>query len=284
MAEKDYRLIIFDAPDDPRALRDLFQAVLGLHPTEAMQWAKRTPGLFPWPLAEGEVRELLDGLYDQGIAAEARRLDTVPKLTPPKSVHIAACLEDGLKIGGLRGEPTHWVPWPKLELIHGGWLLGAEGEGRETPSGVMGALATGLNAMILRRPPATRPEKKPRRSVKEPTTELHLVRTEPRLAFRIVADQMNYSYLGDRLKTAASENFPIFLNDLCARATEATITPSVQALRDSSGDTEPAAYPDSQTMIEDTTLILLWSWYRKDRDRDLEAPPDEPDAPDGSEL
>ena len=110
MPENDYRLILFDAPDDPGALRDLFKGVMGLHPTEAMQWVRRAPGIMPWPLAEGEVRELLDALYEQGVAAEARRIDTVPKLIPARPVHIASIKEDGLSIGGLRGEPAHWVP------------------------------------------------------------------------------------------------------------------------------------------------------------------------------
>ena len=38
------------------------------------------------------------------------------------------------------------------------------------------------------------------------------------VAFRVVENQMNYAYLGDRLKSSASENFPVFLADLCARA------------------------------------------------------------------
>ena len=33
---------------------------------------------------------------------------------------------------------------------------------------------------------------------------------------------MNYAYLGDRLKSSAAENFPIFLADLCAGLTRPT--------------------------------------------------------------
>lgn len=268
MPETDYRLILFDAPENPDALRDLFRGVMGLHPTEAMQWVKRAPGILPWPLAEGEVRELLDALYDQGIAAEARRVDTVPKLVPARSVHRAAIQPEGLSISGLRGEPAHYVPWSKLELVHGG-RIAADDEFRD-PQGIgwANAVASGLNAMILRgpKPPRTRRSK---RVPRDPVTELHLVRTDPQIAFRIVADQMNYSDLGDRLLPSAAENFPIFLAELVARADTATITDSTLALLGQpTPEAEPSTYPTSQAMLDATTLRLLWTWYRRDRQRD----------------
>ena len=40
-SEQSYRLVVFDAPDDPKAARDLFARVTGLHPTEAMVWVAR---------------------------------------------------------------------------------------------------------------------------------------------------------------------------------------------------------------------------------------------------
>ncbi|RUL86291.1 hypothetical protein [Tautonia sociabilis] len=267
MPENDYRLILFDAPDDPQALRDLFRAVMGLHPTEAMQWVKRAPGILPWPLAKGEARELLDALYEQGIAAEARRVDTVPKLVPPRSVHRAAILGDGLSIGGLRGEPAHWIPWAKLELIHAA-RIASQDEFRDPKGpGWAGTLSAGLNALILRGPRAPRTRRAQRIS-RDPTTELHLVRTDPLIAFRIVADQMNYSDLGDRLRPSAAENFPVFLRELLERADHAHVTPSTRALLDPGEEAEPTTYPSAQAMIDDTTLRLLWAWYRRDRERD----------------
>ena len=62
------------------------------------------------------VRKLLDGLYEYKVAAEAWRADQLPDLSPPRTVHRAACLDQGLRIEGLRGEPTHWAPWDKVEL------------------------------------------------------------------------------------------------------------------------------------------------------------------------
>src|SRR5690349_20348724 len=116
-ATNDYRLVVFETPENPQDVRDLLCSVTGFHPTDAMLWVARAPGVWPRPLAEGEVRELLDGLFELGVPAEAWRADLLPSLSPPRTIHDAACLPEGLRIKGLRGEPIHWVPWETIELI-----------------------------------------------------------------------------------------------------------------------------------------------------------------------
>ena len=71
MAETEplYRLVIFDELDDPVPVRDLFAAVTGAHPTDAMQWVARVPGVWAKPLNEAQTRKLLDGLFELEIAA-----------------------------------------------------------------------------------------------------------------------------------------------------------------------------------------------------------------------
>lgn len=273
--ENDYRLVLFDEPEDPKAVRDLLCGVTGMHPTDAMQWVSRTPGVFPRPLAEGEVRELLDALYEMGIPAEAWRADALPNLSPPRTIHEAACLDDGLRISGLRGEPAHWIPWGRLELVAAG-VIAREDEFRDiAPPGWVQAAATGFAALIGRAPASTR-RRRSMRIPRDPVAELILVRSEPRIAFRVVATQMKYAYLGDRLQASASENFPLFLADLCDRVHDAYITPSTRALL--AGE-EPSGYtfPNSAALLDYATLRLLWSWYRKERDR--RAAESDPDAP-----
>jgi hypothetical protein len=263
-ADNTYRLVVFTAPEDPQAVRDLMVGVTGIHPTDAMQWVARTPGVWPRPLAEGEVRELLDGLYDLGVPAEAWRIDLLPDLSPPRTIHDAACLPEGFRVKGLRGEPTHWVTWDKVELISAGRIM-AEDEFRDvTPPGWSSALATGLNALIGRAPRSAR-QARAMRIPHDPVGEVHIVRRDPRIAFRVVATKMKYAYLGDRLRLSAAENFPLFVADLCARADQAYITPSTRALL---GGGDPAEYefPSSHALLEYTTHRLLWSWYRRDRD------------------
>ena len=59
-----YRLVIFDAIENPQDVREIFCRVTGMHPTDAVQWLARAPGLWPYPFDESEVRKLLDGLYE----------------------------------------------------------------------------------------------------------------------------------------------------------------------------------------------------------------------------
>ena len=87
-----YRLVVFDEVDDqPAAVRDLFCRVTGLHPTDAMLWIARTPGVWPRPLPDDQARALLDGLYDlrrrgRGVARPTSSPSSAPpgrSTTPP---------------------------------------------------------------------------------------------------------------------------------------------------------------------------------------------------------
>lgn len=263
--DNTYRLVLFVAPADPKAVRDLLCKVTGDHPTDAAQWVARAPGIWARPLAEGEVRELLDGLFELGIAAEAWRVDAIPNLIPPRTVHEAACLPQGLRISGLRGEPTHWIPWDKVELIHAAKVL-VEDEVRDAGSiNWSGRLMDGVRALTHR------PGRLPLRSARQeryprpPVGELHIVRKDPRVAFRFVEGEMNYAYLGDRLRPSASENFPLFLGDVIGHSTAAYVTRSTEQLL-ANGDPDEYLCDSSPAMLQETTLKLLWSWYRRDRE------------------
>ena len=263
-----YRLVVFDDVDDPTAVRDLFCRVTGLHPTEAMFWVAKTPGSWPHQLPESQTRALLDGLYDLGVAAEAWLVDTFPELSPARTIHDASCIREGFRVRGLRGEPTHWVPWNKIELVCAG-RVEAEDEFRSvSPMKWPSAIATGFRALTFRKP---RPAPRTARAVRltrDPVGEVIIVRAEPRIAFRVVENQMNYAYLGDRLSPSASVNFPIFVADLCACADTALITSSTRALLQ---QTDPAefTFPTPQSLLDYATLRLLWGWYQRDREKHL---------------
>ena len=267
-APQTYRLVIFDEIDEPafQEARDLFCKVIGIHPTDATQWLRRTPGTWPYPLDEAKTRLLLDGLYDIAVAAEAWQVDRFPNLGTPRSIHRAACLDDGLRIEGLRGEPTHWIPWDKVELICAG-RIGISDEFRSTnPPRWPSAIVTGIRAIALRAPRPNDRRSRSQRIPRDPLGEVIVVRRDPRLAFRFHEDQMNYAYLGDRLAESSAENFPVFLADLCGRATCAYITPSTQAFLND-GDPAEFEFPSSQSLLDYATHRLLWSWYSRDRDR-----------------
>jgi hypothetical protein len=258
-----YRLVIFDTVEDPQQLRPMICEATGMHPTDVVQWLARAPGVWPQLLDEPIVRKLLDGLYEFKVAAEAWRADQFPDLSPPRTVHRAACLEQGLRVEGLRGEPTHWVPWDRIEMICAGRVT-TEDEVRDVhnkrwPSTVV----AGIRALALRGPRPISRIARANRVARDPVGEILVVRRDPRIAFRVVENQMNYAYLLDRLKTSAAENFPIFLADLCARANQAYLPPSTRALLERR-DLSAYEFSSSQSILEYATHRLLWSWYRRD--------------------
>jgi hypothetical protein len=278
-----YRLVIFDAIDDPTELRDMISAATGIHPTDAVQWLARAPGVWPRPLDEATVRRVLDGLFESRVAAEAWRSDLFPELSPARTFHRAACLDEGLRIEGLRGEPTHWVPWDRVEMICAGKVVGEdefrEGQRSRWPSGVV----AGIRTLTLRKAfPAGRASRA-QRSPRDPLGEVLIVRRDPRIAFRVVENQMNYAYLGERLKNSAAENFPIFLHELCARAQHAYLPPSTRAMIET-GDPAQYEFPSSQAILDYATHRLLWSWYRRDGEAEKNRPDDETTEHDPQDL
>ena len=125
-SDVQYRLVVFDELGDPLKVRDLFSEVTGAHPTDAMQWVAKVPGVWPKMLREKETRRLLDGLYELEVAAEAWRSDAFPDISRPRTIHEASCLDGGFRVTGLRGEPT---PQPRKLAVatgeeSGGFLIG----------------------------------------------------------------------------------------------------------------------------------------------------------------
>ena len=267
-----YRLVIFDAIDDPQELRPLICGVTGTHPTDVVQWLARAPGVWPQPLDEPTVRKLLDGLYEFGVAAEAWRADLFPELSPARTVHRAACLHQGLRIDGLRGEPTHWVPWDRIDMICAGKIT-LEDEVRDVQSPRWpSTVFSSIRALAFQKPRPMERVARSHRVPRDPVGEAIIVRRDPRIAFRVVENQMNYAYLGERLQKSAAENFPVFLGDLCAGAAQAYLAPSTRALLERRNP-EHYEFSSSQALLEYATHRLLWSWYRRDGDARVGYPP-----------
>jgi hypothetical protein len=277
-----YRLVIFQEIAEPQPVRDLFCRVTGMHPTDAMQAIARAPGTWPKPLGDAEVRQLLDGLYDLGIAAEAWRSDLFPELNPARTLHRAACLAEGFRAEGLHGEATHWAPWDRIELICAG-RIAAEDEYRNVaaprwPS----AVVSGFRALVLMKPQSSSRRARATRIPHDPVGEVIIVRRDPRIAFRVIENRMNYAYLGRRLSQSAAENFPVFLADLCARANAAYLTPTTRSLLEGRDPVE-YEFPHSQALLDYATHRLLWSWYRRDRAAQTGELPPGPADTDGDE-
>ena len=83
-------------------------------------------------------------------------------------------------------------------------------------------VVAGIRALALMKPAAASRRAAATRILRDPVGEVMIVRREPRIAFRVVENQMNYAYLGDRLSQSAADNFPVFVADLCAAPTPPT--------------------------------------------------------------
>ena len=267
--EPRYRLVVFDEIDEPDPVRDLFCKVTGLHAADAMLWIAKAPGAWPHALAAEQTRALLDGLYDLGVAAEAWLVDKFPDLNPVRTIHDAACLADGFRVKGLRGEPTHWVPWNKIEMLCAGRIESEDEFRSGGPPRWPSVIATGFRALTLRKPRPSPRLARASRVVRDPLGEVIIVRSDPRVAIRVIENQMSYAYLGAALSPSAAENFPKFVADLVARSDDAYLTPSTLAmLRHDPPD--QYTFPNSQSLLDYATHRLLWSRYKRDRDRDLD--------------
>ena len=275
-ADRTFRLVVFDAAEDADAVRDLICRTTGLHVTDANRWIARMPGIGERPISQAEAKEILDGLYELGVAAEARAADTLPDLSPTRTAHTVACLPEGFRVTGLRGEPLHWVPWDRVELIDAGLIEQADEERAVAVPTWVAGLRNGLNA-ILRRPSIVARRERSLRFSREPVAEVLLVRSDPTIAFRL-----NYRYLGDRLRPSSGENFPLLLADLKKYSRAQTFTRTASALLDG---VQPApTFPSPQALLEHATLNLLWNWYRRDREEagpaESDHGPTEREAPD----
>lgn len=272
--EPRYRLVVFDPIDiesEAPAVRDLFCQVTALHPADAMLWIAKAPGIWPHALTEEQTRALLDGLYDLKVAAEAWLVDKFPDLNPIRTIHDAACLPEGFRVKGLRGEPTHWVPWDKLELICAG-RIETEDEFRAIrPPNWPAAAVAAFRAMTLRNPHPFERKARAMRVPRDPVGALILIRKDPRVAFRVIENQMNYASLGARLSPSAAVNFPLFLAEIVARASQAYLTPSTRAFLKHEDPSE-YTFPSANALAEYANLRLLWSWYKRDRDDALDHP------------
>jgi hypothetical protein len=265
-----YMLIVFDSIEAAEPVRDLLCEVTGMHPTDAMRWVARMPCVGAHPLTKVQADRLLEGLYELGVAGEARKRDAIPTLAPARTARTVACLPEGFRVKGLRGEPIHWVPWSKIELIDAAWVDQKDATRAVGAPSWMTAVRNAVSTLVGR--PRMLIGRRPRtmRFLREPSREVVLVRREPRLALHMQEGSINYSYLGEKLRPTAAENFPLFLSDLCGHAKDAYLTPSTRRiLGGHPSEGEESRQKSSQELVEDAGLWLLWSWYRRDRDDDL---------------
>lgn len=218
-AAATHRLVVFAAPDDPHALRDLLADRLKLHATDAQIHAHAVPGVLPDSLSREQATELAEAIQSLGVAAAAIPTDEVPVFDHAEVIHHVRCLENGLEIVELHGEPECVLEWAEIGLISVGYV----------PQESSRHYEVGTTTFLHSAPTP------PHGSHDFPSTsalEAWLIRREPLRGYRIEHNQMNYEYLGTRKTTSATHNFRLFLNDLFSRTPHAYLTPAARAYKE----------------------------------------------------
>jgi hypothetical protein len=255
-SSRDWHVIVFADNFDRQLLRALVGEHLDMERADATRLAAHAPGVLARPLTNTQADRLVEALTNVGIVAEAWPVDRIPDLSEPRTMHKLICRVDGLEAFGLRGEPSHWLPWEHVELLSLGVLpRGSRDLSLSAPAWVTAAAA--VVRPLLLGGPRSRPRRVRRREPVAP--ELWIIRARPLLVLRVQQDRMSYEYLGDRLQPSSGANFRVFLDDLVRSVPGAGLTPALQSFLNYD---RPGHYffSSAQQLMEYTTWQLLLRW------------------------
>ncbi len=255
-SSRGWRVVVFTEKFDRQVVRALVGEHLDMERADTTRLAAHAPGVLPRPLTRGQADRLAEALANVGIDAEAWPVDRIPNLSEPRTIHKVICRADGLEAFGLRGEPSHWLPWEQVELLSLGVLpRGSKELSLAAPVWITAAAA--VVRPLLLGGPRSRPHRVKRREPVAP--ELWIIRSRPLLTLRVQQDRMSYEYLGDRLQPSTRANFRVLLDDLVRSVPNAGLTPALQSFLNYD---RPGQYyfSSGQHLMEYTTWQLLLHW------------------------
>ncbi len=208
-----YRLVVFEEIDDPRGPRPLLQ---GDRHSPHRRHAVGDAGTRHLAPAADRGGGALCSMASTSSACRPRRDESTssPTSPPRRSTPPPACRRDSGSRASRRSDPLGPLG-PDRPDQRPSASTPRTSSARQAPAW-SAALAVGLRAITFRvgRPPDR--SQRAGRVLRDPTGEAIIIRRDPLIAFRIVENQMNYAYLGERLGPKAAENFPVLLADLCA--------------------------------------------------------------------
>lgn len=248
----DYRVVVYAAPDDPDALKQLLVEQLGMTGIDAQIQIHALPGILLPLLERGLAERLVGRIEELGLAAGVIHRDHVPHLEHPRPLHHARCTESGVDIIDLHGKAQEHIAWADVELISMGFV--PMEKSRYFSGASLGAAMT-----------APHYEQSMKEFQSRGGTELWLVRRDPEVAYRLNHQEMNYEYLAERMTDSATGNFRLFLEDLVAHANDAYVTPATRAFL-GHGSLRQYAF-DSQVELQHSTLFHLMMKHRIDAAR-----------------
>lgn len=212
----DYRIAIFNRAEDPAALSEVFQRILGIHSTDATIWSHHVPGILNENFSAEQAQSLVDALRALGLDVTAVRSNEIPDLHRALNVHHVRCEDGGLQLIDLHGNLQALIPWNDIQMICVGeaplssahhypptnWRIVSVGHHYQHPDSIT-ATQHDLQVWI---------------TCRSPHPHLH-----------IDHEHMNYEYLGARRVESATINFSHFIQDVTTRATAALLPESTHA-------------------------------------------------------
>ena len=205
-----YRLVIFDTIDEPHGAARPVCRVTGMHPTDAVQWLARARGPGPaagggrgsqaagWPVEAGDRGR---GLADRPVSGAEPAADGPSRRVPRRRVPDRGPAGRADALGAL-GPDRADLRRPD------------RGRGR-VPQCLRPAMALdgrlrnprpGPDEAAAGQPPRPGDPDSPRSGRRGDRSSAR----EPRIAFRVVENQMNYAYLGRPPEPVGRRQFPVF--------------------------------------------------------------------------
>ena len=215
-SSEKFRLVVFGHMEDPDELRQILIESAGVHPDDAVTAVHTLPGIVPLRLSKDIARSVADEVNRRGIRAIWLPETELPRLDHAEIIHHAGCQQQGLEMFDLHGTRTRVVPWPDVCLLSVGCVPLDDGRCYSAePHVVVHAAPNPHGAMV---------EKAHRDGL-----VLWIACEHPWTVYRLVHNQINYEYLGARETTSATQNFSLFVEDLCRLAHRAYLTSATRA-------------------------------------------------------
>ena len=239
-------------PLPPERLERAFRSVPQLTTADAKLLARDGFGIIVNNLTFEAAATLQHALDQQGIATDVVDQLDLPKLPPAKRLKRADCLPEALVLYDALGRPTP-RPWSQVRLIAAALAPRLETDRMEAICHIR------IHGVSV---PITEYYHKSQEHLRL-MLEIYVHAMPPR--YMIIADQFQYTYLGDRLARTALENFLLLLRDLLQYATSARANRGAEALV--ADPPRAFSYPTLHA-FEEETVWILWQARQSRRQGD----------------
>jgi hypothetical protein len=213
----EFRVAVFARTSDPHLLAEVLCRVVHIRPLDAVIAARHTPGVLSTPMTASQSQQFVAVLHDMGIAAAAVAVADLPDLSSATSLHHVRCLDEGLQIFDLRGNPAELIPWIEMVVVAIG-AIPAE----HTPRFMDRGRPSVVSAAPL-------PEVGRIDAAQHHVLELWLLRRDGVAAYRLRHDHFNYDGLERAKSESATVNFDRFVRQLIDLCGSIRRTPSTHA-------------------------------------------------------